>query len=170
MPVRREITFLPITLSSQSPLVLLSLAVRSPLQAKSQTLEERREQAGGRGGAAGSKRVGVEEQPACARRGTREARPLRVARARAGRSFARGRVRLRAVGGRDFAQELGAGRFGAGAGAVEAAGPRAGRPLAHARGGCRGQVRVGRLRLQHAGFLADSEKMADGRPAWLVDG
>jgi len=57
----------------------------------SQTLEERREQAGGRGEAARSRRVGVEEQPACARRGTREARPLRVVRARAGRSFARGR-------------------------------------------------------------------------------
>ena len=76
MPVRHEITFLLITLSSQSPLVLLSLDVRSPLQPKSQTLEERREQAGGRGGAAGSKRVGVEEQQACMLRGTREAWPL----------------------------------------------------------------------------------------------
>ena len=104
----------------------------------------------------------VEEQPACARRGTREAPPLRVAHARAGRT-SRG-------GGRSFARGPGADRFGAGVGAVEAAGPHAGRPLARAWGGCRGQVRVGRLRLQQAGFLADSEKMADERPSWLPDG
>ena len=60
MPVRRGITFLPITFFSQSPLVLHSLAVRSPLQAKSQTLEEMREQAGGRGGAAGVRAEGNE--------------------------------------------------------------------------------------------------------------
>jgi hypothetical protein len=49
-----QITFLPITLSSQVALALLldtlSLAIRSPLQAKSQTLEERRRE----------QRVGVE--------------------------------------------------------------------------------------------------------------
>ena len=89
------------------------------------------------------------------------------------RTQGRGWARLRTGGGGALAAGLqaraGLSRAGQ-AGAIEAAGPCAGRPLARARGGCRGQVRVGRLRLQQAGFLADSEKMVDGRPAWLPDG
>ena len=157
MLVRREITFLPITLSSQCPPVLLSLVVCSPLQAKSQTLEERREQAGGCGGAVDVRAEGNEGGAAA------------TSRAREGRAQLRTGVGGRG-GGRGFARGPGADRFGAGVGAVEAAGPHAGRPLARAWGGCRGQVRVGRLSLQQARFLTDSEKMADRRPAWLPDG
>jgi len=113
----------------------------------SQTLEERREQAGGHGGAAGVRAEGNEG-------GTTAASRAREGRAQL-RTGGGGRG-----GGRGFARGLGTGRFGAGA--VEAVGPHAGR--------LQGQVRVGRLRLQQAGFLADSEKMADERPSWLPDG